>query len=632
MQEWWLTLIISLAYAEGTSLKIPQEPVRLQAAMYQEASAAATSIWMDSSLTEDPAAALSQLRKGTFLPLTEFDPGPISWQTWGATNTWLATAIENPTDTVYPLLIRTPGILRAGYMGVLVSVVPRLVQIPTYPIPDTSGYIHFWLRLEQVVMVPPCTRDTILVPMFFYSRPGHITLRLSDARTYESQRIRASLGQALFFLISCGLLLMMVLYALFNYIQLREEMFLWYMLYCAAILVVCWRNVEVHFPYVYLTYCHVRWIDTKTYLFAAMLLGYTRFVNTFLQGDIPILRRMAQGITYAVIALVVLETGLLMAHAEAASRLLYTLSTGLSGLVGLLVVFVLLRREDTLSRYILIGTLCLLAGEMMTWLFQDGWMSEAGALGVLLESACFTAGLAYRSSIWKTESLRAAYENQELQLQRALETERTRTRISQDIHDEVGSMMTRLIMGLELGLLDPDQVPSTLQKRIVQALADARSATASLREVIHSVKHGAGQITTLQADLQDRAYEFWQDAPVELRFYRLPLISHAELSPEVSWHILMISREAQSNIAKYAAATSVSLTFGEVVPGQFLLEIQDNGRGFDPTKVRDDAYGLSGMKWRADRIGAQLTITTAPGAGTRIRVTGPIQGTLSPRS
>ncbi|MER3453314.1 MAG: sensor histidine kinase, partial [Acidimicrobiia bacterium] len=80
-----------------------------------------------------------------------------------------------------------------------------------------------------------------------------------------------------------------------------------------------------------------------------------------------------------------------------------------------------------------------------------------------------------------------------------------------------------------------------------------------------------------------------------------------------------ICQEAITNAERHAAAGRICVRW--VCDGRrALLEVSDDGRGFDVQEVaRSDAYGLVGMRERADAIGAALTVTSAPGGGTTVR-------------
>ena len=84
--------------------------------------------------------------------------------------------------------------------------------------------------------------------------------------------------------------------------------------------------------------------------------------------------------------------------------------------------------------------------------------------------------------------------------------------------------------------------------------------------------------------------------------------------------LLRILQETLNNIDKHAQAGNVSVTWNVNGPTASLT-VTDDGRGFDPSKgVRESAYGLVGMRERADVIGARISVDSAPDHGTTIHV------------
>jgi signal transduction histidine kinase len=103
---------------------------------------------------------------------------------------------------------------------------------------------------------------------------------------------------------------------------------------------------------------------------------------------------------------------------------------------------------------------------------------------------------------------------------------------------------------------------------------------------------------------------------------RLPIPTENEL--------LRILQEALHNVEKHAKASQVWVTW-DVSPDVARLVVSDNGRGFDiRTGVRDSAYGLAGMRERADAVSGRLDVHSTPGSGTTIQVTIPRRRTPVP--
>jgi two-component system, NarL family, sensor histidine kinase DegS len=84
------------------------------------------------------------------------------------------------------------------------------------------------------------------------------------------------------------------------------------------------------------------------------------------------------------------------------------------------------------------------------------------------------------------------------------------------------------------------------------------------------------------------------------------------LDPELELVIFRIAQEALHNVERHASATNVTVSL-EYRRAGVCLRIEDDGHGFDPTRVREGRLGLSGMQERAKLIGAVLRVTSEPG-------------------
>jgi signal transduction histidine kinase len=96
------------------------------------------------------------------------------------------------------------------------------------------------------------------------------------------------------------------------------------------------------------------------------------------------------------------------------------------------------------------------------------------------------------------------------------------------------------------------------------------------------------------------------------------------LSPRAETQLFAIGREALSNVVKHAGARAAWVRV-ESRRGHAVVEIGDNGRGFDPVADHPGHFGLESMRSRAAEIGAFLTITSTPGRGTVVRVETPVE-------
>jgi signal transduction histidine kinase len=101
------------------------------------------------------------------------------------------------------------------------------------------------------------------------------------------------------------------------------------------------------------------------------------------------------------------------------------------------------------------------------------------------------------------------------------------------------------------------------------------------------------------------------------------------LAPRTEAQVFGIGREALGNVVKHAQASTAWVSVEEQ-PGRVIVEIRDDGLGFEPDVDHPGHFGLESMRGRAAEIGAQLSITSGPGRGTVVRIEAPAEGDVRP--
>ncbi len=198
---------------------------------------------------------------------------------------------------------------------------------------------------------------------------------------------------------------------------------------------------------------------------------------------------------------------------------------------------------------------------------------------------------------------------------RLLGAEEERTRIARDLHDRLGQWLTYINLELER-LIDSGAEPqpelTSLHRDVGRAIDELRESLRQLRSMVrvdHSFAHAARE----SLGAFERRSEVKAVLAVTSPDDRLPIPVENEL--------LRILQEALHNIDKHARATQVWVTW-DVASDVARLVVTDNGCGFDlGTGVRDSAYGLTGMRERADAVAGLLDVQSTPGSGTTIQVT-----------
>ncbi|WP_375512239.1 AAA family ATPase [uncultured Nostoc sp.] len=193
-----------------------------------------------------------------------------------------------------------------------------------------------------------------------------------------------------------------------------------------------------------------------------------------------------------------------------------------------------------------------------------------------------------------------------------------RNRMAREIHDTLAQAFTSIIVHLDAAsqriTLDPDAAQSHLKTGRTLArsgLADARRSVEALRPQI--LEEG-----DLHSALNRLAAQMFSHTSVQVGCEAIG--EPYTLPKEVEMNLLRIGQEALTNAFKYANASEIRLEL-RYEPSQFILQIKDNGQGFESSSLPvGRGFGLLGITERAERIRAELTIYSQLGQGTEIVV------------
>jgi signal transduction histidine kinase len=238
----------------------------------------------------------------------------------------------------------------------------------------------------------------------------------------------------------------------------------------------------------------------------------------------------------------------------------------------------------------------------------------------------FAALTTYCLAAIVSERRRAALELAESHRREGERAALERQRIARDLHDSVSQSLFSTTLhvrtaqrALELG--EPDRTgPVGEELREIGQLT--QGALAEMRALIFELRPGALAEEGLVAALTKQASALSArerlvvevDGPGE----RLPL------GPEVEEQLYRLGQEALANVVKHARASNATV---RIAAGDdtVLIEVSDDGCGFDPAAVGREHFGLRSMRGRAADLGGRLEVTSAPGRGTVLRVEVPAQ-------
>jgi signal transduction histidine kinase len=193
-----------------------------------------------------------------------------------------------------------------------------------------------------------------------------------------------------------------------------------------------------------------------------------------------------------------------------------------------------------------------------------------------------------------------------------------RNRLALDLHDAVSQKLFGLVLAAESAgtLLDRD--PAAAREQLTKLQTLAQEARDELRSLVFELRPPDLERDGLCGALRKHVEVLRRLQSVEIE---LDLDARIKREPARDRELLRIAQEALHNSLRHARAQHLAVRLRRQ-NGRLLLEIEDDGVGFDPaaSTLRSTHLGLTSMEERAQRLGARLEVRSAPGAGTIVRL------------
>ncbi len=189
-----------------------------------------------------------------------------------------------------------------------------------------------------------------------------------------------------------------------------------------------------------------------------------------------------------------------------------------------------------------------------------------------------------------------------------------RKHLSRELHDSVSQALFGIVLGTQA---------------VKNALHHREKAEAALDYVLHLAESGLAEMRTLIFELRPESLEsqglllcLRQQTQALSRRYQISVElklpqEEPRLDLSVKHELYRVTMEALHNVAKHAQARHCLVELAEK-PGQWLLRVEDDGRGFEPARVPPNRMGISSMRERAAQLGGRLEVHSAPGEGCQL--------------
>lgn len=250
-----------------------------------------------------------------------------------------------------------------------------------------------------------------------------------------------------------------------------------------------------------------------------------------------------------------------------------------------------------------------------TWWTLKRVLWIGGALCFVTLAAFGWVAVLHRQVAERTRQLEA----QILQRQRAERRhviEQERTRVAQDLHDELGATLTEVSM---LGSLarTPSLPPENRERYLEQLTGVARSLVATLDEIVWAVNPKYDSLASLASYYSLFAQRFLNLAGVACRLQVAESFPDVPMDSRLRHGVFLAFKESLNNAVRHSGGTEVRVTM-RAEDGHLGIVVEDNGRGFEAGIGQPGSDGLANMRQRMEKLGGRCDITSQPGRGTTV--------------
>lgn len=434
-----------------------------------------------------------------------------------------------------------------------------------------------------------------------------------------------------------GIMLMMIFYAISEYLQSGKPDFLYYVGYAVCISVLLFLKSTLHQVATSFNFFFESFLDNI--IFSVGYIFYIIFHRKFLETKKnfrPLDRYLLWG-SIAITALTILYILFFQLYPDFRVANFLEDSTKIL-LLAISLIFIIkgLSYRNQLLTYIILGntSLCLLS-IISQIIISTNFKVVNGAsvfnlalfyyeAGITIELLFFLFALTYKNkmeiilSTQKEEKLKLETERKEMEKHVAVLAAKQdeRNRISVDMHDELGSGVTaiRLMSEIVKSKMKDDTLPE-----IEKISNSANELLNKMNTIIWTMTSSNDTLENMVAYIRSYAVEYFENTSIDCIFSMPASIPAREISGEKRRNIFLSVKEALNNVVKHSQSTVVRINV--TIQDRLIIEIQDDGVGIDLAKLRKFGNGLNNMKKRMTSINGEFNIENRKGTRTTFYLT-----------
>jgi hypothetical protein len=201
-----------------------------------------------------------------------------------------------------------------------------------------------------------------------------------------------------------------------------------------------------------------------------------------------------------------------------------------------------------------------------------------------------------------------------------------RDRIARDLHDDLGSKITQLLLAGEASQISHDthSHDDASTEPILQMCDGARDILTTIDEIVWIVNSQHNTLTDFAIHVCKHTERFLQSTPIRFRFDVENELPPKTLPQLARRNLVLAVKEALNNAVKHSHATELMVRIN-LDGSSFIVMVEDNGIGFDFQRADPERNGLNNMRLRMEEIAGDFKITTRPGEGCKVCLSFPLK-------
>jgi signal transduction histidine kinase/Flp pilus assembly protein TadD len=203
--------------------------------------------------------------------------------------------------------------------------------------------------------------------------------------------------------------------------------------------------------------------------------------------------------------------------------------------------------------------------------------------------------------------------------------EHERIRIAKDIHDDLGSGLTKINFLSEIIFQKTKHIPE-INSNSESVKETSKKLIENMRDLIWALNPENTTIANLLARMREYASDYLEDYPIELHNFFPIIIPQTAITKEANRELFMVVKECLNNIVKHSKATDVYFN-ADITTNDLMFSIKDNGIGLNG-EIDKKGNGLLNMQSRLLKIGGICTVISEPNNGTEIKITFPLKDSI----